>query len=352
MGKLDIAGIAGKAVSAGGGIIGGIVGSIAAKKQQQRQHNYNKELMEIQNKYLQENNIKNHQLQMETWRNTNSSAQVAELKKAGLNVGLMSGGAGAGGVTTGTQQGGAPTGGGNYSDYGITSKAMDIGAQAAQQLANIELTKAQTENVKAQTNKTAGIDTELTGMQIQSLSQGIENAKAQEIGTKIDNTLKEVELQVNSETMEETIEAIKYNSRIANKQLEIMSNEAKFSTETYEDKVKLLRANYLKILTDTLKVKSDIKLNDSIIKYAKQYADATTLSAQASMKNAEASEQNANTNYKKVVGDDNRDWKRLEQEEARRNLEEELKKAGLEQQNIKLFMEGADLIQRTIKIWK
>ena len=42
-----------------------------------------------------------HDLQYDMWQKTNAPAQAEQLRKAGLNVGLMYGGSGAGGTTTG-----------------------------------------------------------------------------------------------------------------------------------------------------------------------------------------------------------------------------------------------------------
>ena len=91
-------------------------------------------------------------IQMRMWEDTNFAAQVEQLKKAGLSVGLMYGKGGAGGTTTGAgatgvSAPGAPTG------MGLIG-----GSQLAAQIANIELTKAQTENVKADTERKLGVD--------------------------------------------------------------------------------------------------------------------------------------------------------------------------------------------------
>ena len=70
------------------------------------------------------NDIKEEQrrMQMQMWEDTNYAAQVEQLKKAGLSIGLMYGKGGAGGATT------APSGMG-----------MIGGTQLASQIANIDL---------------------------------------------------------------------------------------------------------------------------------------------------------------------------------------------------------------------
>ena len=68
------------------------------------------------------------------WEDTNYAAQVEQLKKAGLSVGLMYGKGGAGGATTGAGATGvsAPT--------APTGMGLQGGSQLAAQVANIELT--------------------------------------------------------------------------------------------------------------------------------------------------------------------------------------------------------------------
>jgi hypothetical protein len=56
-------------------------------------------------------NVQGHELQFQQWLRTNYPAQVEQMKKAGLNVGLMYGMKGGGGTTTGSQGGGSAAGG-------------------------------------------------------------------------------------------------------------------------------------------------------------------------------------------------------------------------------------------------
>ena len=113
-------------------------------------------------------------IQMQMWKDTNYAAQVEEMKKAGLSIGLKYGKGGAGGATTGAGATGvnapsAPTGMG-----------LQSGSQLAAQVANIELTKAQTENVRADTERKLGVDKTKVEAETNSLIQGISNQKAQE----------------------------------------------------------------------------------------------------------------------------------------------------------------------------
>lgn len=98
-------------------------------------------------------------LQKQMWDDTNYSAQVAHMKKAGLNPGLAYGMSGGGGQTVGSGGGGGSVGGAQAPAGGGEMMGMQLlGAQKA-------LVEAQTEKTKAETEKTAGVDTDLTATQ-------------------------------------------------------------------------------------------------------------------------------------------------------------------------------------------
>ena len=88
--------IAGAGVGTGLGLITGAINQNQTKKAQERQFRMQKEL-----------NIQAKDLALQQWKDTNYNAQRKELEKAGLNVGLMYGGSGGGGVTASTGSGGS-----------------------------------------------------------------------------------------------------------------------------------------------------------------------------------------------------------------------------------------------------
>ena len=93
------------------------------------------------------------------WEKTSPAEQAKRLKEAGLNVGLMYAGAGGGGGAT------ASSGSGNM-DSGtaepISGMGLQLGLDAAAKAAQIELTKAQKDNVDADTENKRGADRENT----------------------------------------------------------------------------------------------------------------------------------------------------------------------------------------------
>ena len=97
------------------------------------------------------------------WKDTNYKPQVDEMNKAGINPALLYGMSGGGGVTVGSGAGGAASGSVSAQNSGVAG--MGLGIQ-------MELLKAQKENIEADTkNKlaeaeyTGGAKTELTNTQ-------------------------------------------------------------------------------------------------------------------------------------------------------------------------------------------
>ena len=98
-------------------------------------------------------------LALEMWEKTSPEQQARRLREAGLNVGLMYGGVGGGGGAT------ASSSSGNI-DSGraepISGMGLQLGLDAATKAAQIELIKAQKDNVDADTENKKGADRENT----------------------------------------------------------------------------------------------------------------------------------------------------------------------------------------------
>ena len=98
-----IKGLAGSAASgltslAAGGISQALGLSWSPKRAMQEQLKYNKDIMALQNQYQQQAAAKSQQYAKDYWDYTNAENQVQHLKNAGLNIGLMYGQSGAGGM--------------------------------------------------------------------------------------------------------------------------------------------------------------------------------------------------------------------------------------------------------------
>lgn len=145
--------------SIAGQALGLLTGGIQDKRQLKQQEKLNEQQIKAQTKM---GAIQNMQA-LDMWNKTNYGAQVEHMKNAGLNIGLMYGGAGQGGTTAGGS--GAVNGG----TAEAPSAGQGMGVQMASQIA---LMKAQKENIEADTeNKKASAEktgAETTGTEFQN----------------------------------------------------------------------------------------------------------------------------------------------------------------------------------------
>lgn len=215
-------------VGMGLGIIGSAIGGNRQVKNQdkmaQQQLKYNKELA----KYNQE-------LGIDTWNRTNAEAQAKHYRDAGLSVGMMYGGSGAGGATTSTPT--QSVSGGSASDQsGVIAGGAQMMLQAQNMQAQNDLIEAQTENVKANTAKTTGIDTlkaqqETDNISVQTVKQMLENEYMQGDGSNVNPNRKKsgYELRFDREVAENY--AKKLENSIKEIQIEQMPKELQLKTQ-------------------------------------------------------------------------------------------------------------------------
>jgi len=140
-------------LSAGLGMAGNAISMIGQRGRERRANRQNERMQDRQFANQKALNQQGHDLSMDLWNKTNYGAQMEHLKEAGLNPALMYGQAGAGGSTS-NSSGGSASGGGTISPQSM----MDISAiDGLMKMAEIELKKAQTKNVDADTeNKGEG----------------------------------------------------------------------------------------------------------------------------------------------------------------------------------------------------
>lgn len=170
MSKLGDFGL-GVADSAAGQILGMALGGINNKSQQKQAQKLGDIQLE-QNKKAAEHSQK---LAMQM-RDSSISSTVEQMKKEGLNIGLMYGGGGAGGATAAGA--GSVSGVSGTSAEGPSARTA-MGLQIASQLA---LQKAQKENIEADTeNKKAG--TENTGIQTEQGKVNLDTSKQTQAAT-------------------------------------------------------------------------------------------------------------------------------------------------------------------------
>jgi len=158
------------------------------------------------------------ELDLQMWENTSYPAQVEQLKKAGLNPGLLYGQSGGGGTTTGGNAGSvntpnAPQGGGEIIGLQL------MGAQKA-------LIEAQTAKTQAETIKTEGVDTKLT---------------------KANARIAEIQGQMMSDTYAETFSKILSEAEKAASESRIAAQTADVGQETMQTRIETAEAELVGI---------------------------------------------------------------------------------------------------------
>lgn len=177
----------GAAVGAGAGLLG----MMGQRKRENRQMKNQERLMGIQAGHQERLNRQGADLQYEMWQKTNYPAQMAMLKEAGLNAGLLYGQSGGGGTTTGSQGGGSAQGG-----SAPNMMPMELGAMisAAKAGAEIEMMKAQAKKAEAEGDSIRGEEGTVGASQIEKNLAEVLNTQSKtelnKLGLEIGNATK------------------------------------------------------------------------------------------------------------------------------------------------------------------
>jgi hypothetical protein len=207
-GKLFTSGLAGSGASSLTGLItGGISQALglswSPKKAMQEQEAYNKRIMALQNQYQQQASAQSQQYAKDYWDYTNAENQVAHLKNAGLNIGLMYGQSGAGGMgaSGGAHQASPEQPQGN--PVAMALQTQQIEQQRRMNDAQIALAEAQANKANEEAKKIGGIDTEEAYKRIEEMDAKINYLIA-------DKNYKEAEAELSKakKTTEETIQRL------------------------------------------------------------------------------------------------------------------------------------------------
>lgn len=248
------------ATQASNGIVGTALGLITGGMNDSRQIRQQKKLNELQLDANKNMAMFNYDQQMKMWEATNYSAQREQLEKAGLNPGLLYGMGGGGGATTNAAQG-QGTGGSQAPAGGGEQIAM------MQQGMQMQLMQAQKANIEADTqNKLADIpNKQLTGANIQastaSLTQGINNAKAQEALTKIETSLKTIQNAYADQREGYTNEILAQQLDNMAQQWVSIKYENDITKQTWQDKVKQIKQEAINSVITGALMNSQIKIN-------------------------------------------------------------------------------------------
>lgn len=201
----------GLASSGASGITGLITGGISQalglswspRQAMNEQLKYNKNIMALQNQYQQQAAQQSQQYAKDYWDYTNAENQVEHLKNAGLNIGLMYGQSGAGGMgaSGGAHQASPEQPQGN--PVAMALQTQQIEQQRRMNDAQIALTEAQTRKAEEEAKKIGGVDIEEAKKRIKEMDAKIDDLIA-------GKNLKEAEAELSKakKATEETIQRL------------------------------------------------------------------------------------------------------------------------------------------------
>lgn len=251
--------IGSSAARLGGGFVGNIISRAlgltwSPKKAMEEQFKYNKNIMALQNQYQQEAAAQSQQYAKDYWDYTNAENQVNHLKNAGLNVGLMYGQSGAGGMgaSGGAKQESPDQAQGN--PIGMALQVQQIEQQERMNNAQIALAEAQAEKAREEAKKIGGVDIQESLARIENLLAEAEKSRKE--GNVFEATVGLVEAQ---KKLTERLEDKAYwDAELA---------KAKTGSEQEQkENLKVLRQNMInegfKILEEWNNLKKDGKAKD------------------------------------------------------------------------------------------
>lgn len=258
--------------------------SWSPEKAMKEQWKYNKNIMALQNKYQQQAAEKSQQYAKEYWDYTNAENQVAHLKNAGLNVGLMYGLSGSGGIgaSGGARQESPDQPQGN--PIGMALQTQQIEQQRRMNDAQISLAEAQAKKAEEEAKKIGGVDTqealkriEEAGSRIElNLREGnykealTELTKAEKEATEALKSLREMQEGLTNAQISEAFSIAGYYSEKVHTEYWTKENEKtqnKYLKDTYDDRVDAAYYNNAVAIALAAKYKSDKDVNEEQIKH-------------------------------------------------------------------------------------
>lgn len=288
-GKSFISGLGTSAASTGMGFIGNALSqalglSWSPRRAMREQEAYNKRIMALQNQYQQQAAAQSQQYAKEYWDYTNAENQVRHLKDAGLNVGLMYGQSGAGGMgaSGGARQESPDQAQGN--PIGMALQVQQIEQQRKMNDAQIALTEAQAEKTNAEKEKISGVDTQEALARIEEVASRIElNLKegyykealtdltnAEKEATKALTSLREMQEGLTSAQISQAFAIAGYYSEKAHTEYWAKENEKiqnGYLKDTYQDRVNAVNYNNAVAIALAAKYISDKDVNEEKIKH-------------------------------------------------------------------------------------
>lgn len=288
-GKSFISGLASSGASSLTGLMtGGISQALGLSwspgRAMQEQWKYNKNIMALQNQYQQQAAAQSQQYAKDYWNYTNAENQVAHLKNAGLNIGLMYGQSGAGGMgaSGGARQESPDQAQGN--PIGMALQVQQIEQQRRMNDAQISLAEAQANKAEAEATKISGVDTQEALKRIEEAASRIELnlregnykealtelTKAEKEATNALTSLREMQEGLTNAQISEAFAIAGYYSEKAHTEYWTKENEKiqnEYLKDTYNDRVDAAYYNNAVAIALAAKYKSDKDVNEEQIKH-------------------------------------------------------------------------------------
>ena len=288
-GKSFISGLGSSAASTGMGFIGNALSQLfglswSSGKAMKEQEAYNKRIMALQNQYQQEAAEKSQEYAKDYWDYTNTENQVKHLKNSGLNIGLMYGQSGAGGMgaSGGARQESPDQAQGN--PVGMALQVQQLEQQRRMNDAQIALTEAQAKKAGEEAKKIAGVDTQEALKRIEAIASQIELnlkegyykdaltdlTKAEKEATNALKSLREMQEALTSAQISEAFSIATYYSEKANTEYWAKENEKiqnEYLRDTYNDRVDAANYNNAVAIALAAKYISEKDVNEKQVKY-------------------------------------------------------------------------------------
>lgn len=288
-GKSFISGLGASAASQGIGFIGNALSQAfgltwSPERAMREQEAYNKRIMALQNQYQQQAAAQSQQYAKDYWDYTNAENQVSHLKNAGLNVGLMYGQNGAGGMgaSGGAHQSSPEQPQGN--PVGMALQVQQIEQQRRMNDAQIALAEAQASKANEEAKKIGGVDTQEALKRIEGIASQMELnlkegnykealtdlTKAEKEATKALKDLREMQEGLTSAQISEAFAIATYYSEKAHTEYWSKENEKiqnEYLLDTYQDRVDAANYNNAVAIALAAKYKSDKEVNEQQIKH-------------------------------------------------------------------------------------
>lgn len=258
--------------------------SWSPQKAMREQEAYNKRIMALQNLYQQQAAAQSQQYAKDYWDYTNTENQVAHLKNSGLNVGLMYGQSGAGGMgaSGGARQESPDQAQGN--PIGMALQTQQIEQQRRMNDAQIALAEAQANKANEEARKIGGVDTQEALKRIEEASSRIELnlregnykealtelTKAEKEATNALTSLREMQEGLTKAQINEAFSIATYYSEKANTEYWVKENEKiqnEYLKDTYNDRVDAAYYNNAVAIALAAKYKSDKDVNEEQVKH-------------------------------------------------------------------------------------